>query len=90
MPNEKHPLQSDQISEVSGGLFQPPARQDANEYKSYTDPDYPVHCPKCNSNNIWYVPAIFGIAELERYWCRNCNHEFDYDQLTDYGASCDW
>ena len=85
----KQLLQNDEVEKVVGGC-----REDDDDYEAryvpYTDTHITVHCPKCNSQNIWYQPAFLGISELEHYWCKNCDNKFGYDDLTSHGASNDW
>ncbi len=88
--NNKKQLNDQEVEQVTGGLYIPPDHRDASEYERYTDPDYPVRCPKCKSGEIWYLPGIFGIHECENYWCRGCDLRFSYDDQTDFGASCSW
>ena len=70
----------------TGGDIQPSKR----DYEPYNDKDFPVDCPKCRSHNIWYIPGMFGIEDLDEYWCRDCDNKFNYGEMPFHGASGDW
>lgn len=88
MANSKQPLQNDQIAKVSAGVWDLGLPE--RDYEPYNDKNFPVSCPKCKSHNIWYIPGIFGIEDLDKYWCHDCDNKFDYGEMPFHGASGDW
>lgn len=88
MADNKKSLENSEMDKVNGGYVD--GSRIKTEYEPYDKPSYPVHCPKCNSKNIWYISSLFDISELEQYWCRDCDNKFDYDDLTYYGSSETW
>ncbi len=89
MTDTKKPLQDEEVAQVNGGIWDIGLPED-DAYEPYTNENFPVSCPKCNSRNIWYRPGLFGIEDLERYWCKDCDNLFGYDDLPVHGASCGW
>ncbi len=90
MPDEKQPLQDSEIDEVASGLYIGGKDGTTQNYEPYTSTCYPISCPKCNSSNIWYKPGVFGQHESASYWCKACDLKFKYNDLSVFGASCDW
>ena len=90
MASEKKPLQNDEMGEVSSGACYYDIKYMDDRYEPYTDTVISVSCPKCNSHNIWYIPGMLGIRELERYWCHDCSWTFDYIEMDYYGSNGDW
>lgn len=77
----KKQLTDEETAKVQGGFN--------NEWVPYDDPHFPIECPKCRSRNIYYFKGLFGIREFNKYECRDCNYEFDDDEVPG-GASSDW
>lgn len=88
MSDNKQPLQNDDVKKVAGGFWD--GGEDGPKFVPYTDTHITVNCPKCKSHNIWYVPGLFGIEDLDQYWCKNCDYQFGYGDLPYHGASNDW
>ncbi len=90
MVEEKKSLQNDEMGKVAGSGYYYDLKYDDGKYDPYTNTDIPVTCPKCGSRNIWYDRGMFGIEELDEYWCRNCAWRFDYGELDHHGSNGGW
>ncbi len=89
MCGEKKVLKNDDMAGVNagdGGFV-----DTGNGFVPYDRQEhFPIKCPKCGSRDLYWDQGLFGIDELNVYWCNTCNHEFGYDELPCGGASDSW